>query len=126
MASQPMTSAAIHSGLENENSESVLTAHAGGFDWSGHFHDLEEAAMKRVQNGRRDESGRWQELSGHARKRWTHLTEEDLAAVAGDRERLIEVLEERYPRTREVIEREVAEFYESVVDKAARDPDAQV
>jgi len=68
----------------------------------------------------------WSTLSRRARERWTDLSEDDLAAISGDRERLIEVLEERYPRSREVIEREVAEFYESVVDKAERDPNVEI
>jgi uncharacterized protein YjbJ (UPF0337 family) len=68
----------------------------------------------------------WPNVSKRLRERWSDLTDDDLAAISGDRERLIKVLEERYPRTREVIEREVAEFDESVVDKAASDPDVEV
>ena len=74
----------------------------------------------------RDTPGGWPGISRRVRERWSDLTDEDLAAISGDRERLIERLEERYPRSREVIEREVAEFYESVVDKAEREPDVEV
>jgi hypothetical protein len=68
----------------------------------------------------------WPTLSRRVRERWVDLSEDDLAAISGNRERLIEMLEERYPRSREVIEREVSEFYESVVDRANGDPEAQV
>lgn len=68
----------------------------------------------------------WSAMARRARERWTVLSDDDLAAIAGDQERLIEVLEERYPRSREVIEREVAEFYESAQDKADREPGVEL
>jgi uncharacterized protein YjbJ (UPF0337 family) len=38
----------------------------------------------------------WERLSGNAKSRWTKLTDDDLAAVSGDREALVGKIEERY------------------------------
>ena len=53
---------------------------------------------------------RWDELSVHARNRWARLTARDLRVIAGNRERLVGVLQLRYGAHRRTIEREVRAF----------------
>jgi len=57
-----------------------------------------------------DLRARWLELSPHARHKWTKLTARDLRVIAGNRERLVGVLQQRYGSHRRTIEREVRAF----------------
>jgi len=59
------------------------------------------------------------------KKRWEKLSDDDIERIAGQRNQLIETLMERYARTREVAEREVADFYEGL-PKKAKDEDGAV
>jgi uncharacterized protein YjbJ (UPF0337 family) len=43
---------------------------------------------------------RWQEVGGQTRKYWGKLTDDDLARIGGNAERLADALEERYGYTR--------------------------
>ncbi len=49
----------------------------------------------------------WPELEHAARDRWTRLTEEDLERVHGERERLVDVLTERYGYSPQKAEQEI-------------------
>ncbi len=40
--------------------------------------------------------GDWQQLCAKLKEKWNKLTDEDLCAVAGKRERLVGVLQQRY------------------------------
>jgi uncharacterized protein YjbJ (UPF0337 family) len=57
---------------------------------------------------------RWGEFSVHARRRWTRLTTRDIRVIAGNRERLVGVLQQRYGSTRRMIERAVRDFTRSL------------
>jgi uncharacterized protein YjbJ (UPF0337 family) len=54
--------------------------------------------------------GNWVEFKGKVRERWGKLTDDDLDVVAGKREQLIGVLQNRYGLARDALEREVREF----------------
>lgn len=53
---------------------------------------------------------RWNEISGLASQQWQLLTERDLRVIAGNRERLVGILQQRYGAHRRTIEREVRAF----------------
>ena len=53
---------------------------------------------------------RWNEISGLASQQWQLLTERDLRVIAGNRERLVGILQHRYGAHRRTIEREVRAF----------------
>jgi uncharacterized protein YjbJ (UPF0337 family) len=55
----------------------------------------------------------WNELSEHARRNWTRLTARDLRVIAGNRERLVGILQLHYGAHRRTIEREVRAFTRS-------------
>lgn len=40
--------------------------------------------------------GKWKQLKGSVRERWGELTDDDLDMIAGNRERFIGLLQERY------------------------------
>ena len=52
----------------------------------------------------------WKEFRPHAKQWLGELTEDDLDEVEGRRERLIELLQQRYGRTREEAEVDVERF----------------
>lgn len=56
----------------------------------------------------------WDELSVHARKQWSRLTARDLRVIAGNRERLVGILQLHYGSHRRTIEREVRAFTRSL------------
>jgi len=59
--------------------------------------------------------GAWMRIKGKVKERWGELTDDDLDVIEGKRDQLIGRLQERYGRTRDAIEREVAEFERDVV-----------
>jgi uncharacterized protein YjbJ (UPF0337 family) len=46
-------------------------------------------------------SGQWKQLKGSVRTRWGKLTDDDVDVVAGNREKLIGKLQERYGLSKE-------------------------
>ena len=68
---------------------------------------------------------RWTEVSEAAALRWNRLTARDLHVIAGNRERLIGILQQRYGAHRRTIDREVRVFTRSLLQPTARDTHAQ-
>jgi hypothetical protein len=54
--------------------------------------------------------GEWAQLKAAVLEYWPLLTEEDLAAIAGERDALMRTLKARYTKTYGEIERELVEF----------------
>lgn len=54
--------------------------------------------------------GNWKQLSGAVKEQWGKLTDDDLAAIDGKREKLVGKIQERYGVAKEDAEREVARF----------------
>lgn len=63
--------------------------------------------------------GNWTEFRGKVRERWGKLTDDDLDVVAGRREQLLGVLQQRYGTAKDQLEKEVKEF-EHELDAAVR------
>ena len=62
-------------------------------------------------------SGKWTEYKGKVRERWAKLTDDDLGRIAGKRDQLLGVLQERYGWVREQAERQIKDF-ESTADQS--------
>jgi len=56
--------------------------------------------------------GKWKQLRGEIRDRWGELTNDDLDQIAGKREKLSGLLQERYGYTQMEAERQIDEFLE--------------
>jgi uncharacterized protein YjbJ (UPF0337 family) len=56
-------------------------------------------------------SGNWKQMRGAIKNLWGELTDDDLTAIDGDREKLLGRLQERYGMTEEDAERQVAETF---------------
>lgn len=54
--------------------------------------------------------GSWQQLRGRVREQWGKLTDDDVDVIAGKRDQLIGVLQQRYGTARDEIERQVRDF----------------
>jgi len=54
--------------------------------------------------------GKWHQLKGDVKSRWGKLTDDDVDRAAGDAEKLIGRLQERYGYQRDEAKREVDDF----------------
>lgn len=59
-------------------------------------------------------SGQWKQLQGKAREKWGDLTDDDLEQIAGKRDQLIGVVQERYGIAKETAENQVREWERSL------------
>ena len=57
--------------------------------------------------------GKWKQLRGTIRERWGELTNDDLDQIAGNRDRLAGLLQEKYGYTQMEAERQIEEFLEN-------------
>jgi uncharacterized protein YjbJ (UPF0337 family) len=58
--------------------------------------------------------GKWMQLRGDIRQTWGELTDDDLDRIAGAREKLAGVLQERYGWSRDEADRRINDFYRDV------------
>lgn len=54
--------------------------------------------------------GTWKQAKGKIRERWGKLTDDDLDVVAGKRDQLIGLLQQKYGSAKQDAERQVDEF----------------
>ena len=54
--------------------------------------------------------GKWQQLRGRVLEQWGKLTNDDLDVIAGRRDQLVGLLQQRYGKTRDEAERQVRDF----------------
>ena len=51
--------------------------------------------------------GNWNQMKGEVRSTWGELTDDDLLKVAGDKDKLIGIIQQRYGISKEEAERQV-------------------
>lgn len=61
--------------------------------------------------------GKWKELKGRFGEKWGKLTDDDLATIAGKRDKLAGLLQQKYGIAKEHVEKQIAEF-EQHLDRA--------
>ena len=54
--------------------------------------------------------GKWQQLKGKVQQQWGKLTDDDLAIIKGNHEKLVGKVKERYGVAKEQAEKEVDDF----------------
>ena len=54
--------------------------------------------------------GKWKQLRGYIREKWGELTDDELDQIAGKRDRLAGVLQERYGYSQMEAERQIDDF----------------
>lgn len=60
--------------------------------------------------------GEWKQAAGVAKTKWGKLTDNDLVAVAGNRDQLIGKLQERYGLAKDQAEKQLADFERCFLD----------
>jgi uncharacterized protein YjbJ (UPF0337 family) len=56
--------------------------------------------------------GQWKQLQGNVRKQWGKLTDDDIAKIEGDRDKLVGTIQERYGKAKDEAELEVRRWEE--------------
>ncbi|MFD0858890.1 CsbD family protein [Roseovarius aquimarinus] len=54
--------------------------------------------------------GNWNQMTGEAKAQWGQLTDDDLQEAAGEREKLVGKIQERYGVAKDEAERQVDDF----------------
>ncbi|ADE84942.1 CsbD family protein [Rhodobacter capsulatus] len=54
--------------------------------------------------------GKWKEIKGAVRAKWGDLTDDEIEEIAGERERLEGLVQQKYGRTKEAAKKEVDDF----------------
>jgi len=57
--------------------------------------------------------GNWKQIRGSIREKWGELTDDELDQIAGKRDKLAGILQERYGYTQLEAERQIDEFLEN-------------
>jgi len=57
--------------------------------------------------------GQWKQMRGAVREKWGELTDDELDAIGGRRDKLVGYVQEKYGKAREDAEREVDAFVRS-------------
>ena len=55
-------------------------------------------------------AGKWNQMKGSVKERWGKLTDDDLTTIAGNRDRLLGKIQERYGITKEKAEEEINQW----------------
>jgi uncharacterized protein YjbJ (UPF0337 family) len=63
-------------------------------------------------------SGQWKQIRGDIKSKWGQLTDDDLTRIEGDYEKLVGSIQTRYGHTREQVEREINDFFNTHKAKA--------
>ena len=58
--------------------------------------------------------GNWKQMRGSVKERWGKLTDDDLTVIAGRRDQLEGMIQERYGYARERARREIEDWYRSM------------
>lgn len=69
--------------------------------------------------------GDWKQFSGKVKEKWGKLTDNELTTMAGQREQLIGVLQERYGFEKEQAEKELNEFTHGLKPHAVKAEQSQ-
>lgn len=54
--------------------------------------------------------GKWSQLKGSVRQKWGKLTDSDLETVRGEKDKFLGLLQERYGKRRDEVEKELDEW----------------
>ena len=54
--------------------------------------------------------GKWNELKGKAKEQWGELTDDELDRIGGQRDQLVGLIQQRYGKMKDEVERELTEW----------------
>lgn len=56
-------------------------------------------------------AGKWKQLTGSLKEKWGELTDDDLDQINGNAQKLSGVLQEKYGKTKDVVEKDLDDFW---------------
>ena len=65
--------------------------------------------------------GNWKQMKGRVKERWGELTDDDLTTIAGRRDRLEGMIQERYGYAKARARREIEDWYRSMESNLAEE-----
>lgn len=65
--------------------------------------------------------GNWQQFKGKVKEQWGNLTDDDLTKIAGKRDQLAGLVQERYGITKDAAEKQLSDFETSHRDWKAEE-----
>lgn len=54
--------------------------------------------------------GKWKEMKGAVREKWGELTDDELDQIAGKKDKLAGMLQQKYGMTKEAVEKEIDDW----------------
>src|SRR5580704_13803252 len=63
--------------------------------------------------------GKWKQMKGSAKQQWGNLTDNDLEMIAGNRDKLVGTLQERYGYAKEEAQKRADEFAKNLNEPAS-------
>ena len=61
--------------------------------------------------------GKWNEIKGRVKEKWGNLTDDDLTAVEGKKEKLLGLLQQKYGYAKDKAEQEYKDFIDRLKGK---------
>jgi len=61
--------------------------------------------------------GNWKQFSGKVKEKWGKLTDDDLTRIAGKKDQLVGMIQERYGIKKEEAQKELDELYKTHADE---------
>jgi len=58
--------------------------------------------------------GKWKQLRGAVQAKWGSISDDEIARIEGNRERLVGLLQEKYGRNKEQLRQEVNSYLDSL------------
>lgn len=59
-------------------------------------------------------AGKWKQLKGSVQEKWGDITDDDFDRIAGNRDRFVGVLQERYGKRKDEAEKEIDKYLDSL------------
>jgi len=59
-------------------------------------------------------AGDWTQLTGKVKEKWGKLTDDDLTTIAGKRDQLVGILQQKYGYAKDKVEKELDEFTQTL------------
>ena len=69
--------------------------------------------------------GDWKQITGNVKEKWGKLTDNELTTIAGQRDQMVGILQERYGYAKEQAEKELDEFTKGLKGVEAKKSEAQ-
>jgi uncharacterized protein YjbJ (UPF0337 family) len=67
-------------------------------------------------------AGKWKQVRGSVRQKWGKLTDDDLEQIAGNRDKFVGIIQERYGIAKDEAQKRADEWAQSLKEEQAAEP----